>query len=111
MLATSPLRSWVTAVLLGLALTISQPAGIATASEPKGVVFYQSDFGLKDGAVATMRGVTFSVNPTLKLKNVTREFPLFNIWEGAYRLNTTAAFWPGRDGLDLVPTVAGAACT
>ncbi len=88
------LRSWVGAVLFSLALTLAQQAGVASAAEPKGVVVYQSDFGLKDGAVAAMRGVAFSVDPDLTLENLTHEIPPFNIWEGAYRLNTTAPYWP-----------------
>jgi len=66
----------------------------ASAAEPTGVVVYQSDFGLKDGAVSAMRGVAYSVDPTLRLENLTHEIPAFNIWEGAYRLNTTAPYWP-----------------
>jgi S-adenosylmethionine hydrolase len=30
----------------------------------------------------------------LRLENLTHEIPAFNIWEGAYRLNTTAPYWP-----------------
>jgi S-adenosylmethionine hydrolase len=63
-------------------------------AEPKGVVVYQSDFGLKDGAVSAMHGVAFTVDPELRLEDLTHEIPPFNIWEGAYRLNTTAPYWP-----------------
>jgi len=80
------------ACCLGLLFVIA--AGAAHAAEPKGVVVYQSDFGLKDGAVSAMRGVAYSVDPTLRLENLTHEIPAFNIWEGAYRLNTTAPYWP-----------------
>jgi S-adenosylmethionine hydrolase len=38
--------------------------------------------------------VAVSVDPTLRLENLTHEIPAFNIWEGAYRLNTTAPYWP-----------------
>ncbi|MEM7043944.1 MAG: S-adenosyl-l-methionine hydroxide adenosyltransferase family protein [Pseudomonadota bacterium] len=82
------------ALLLGLILITAPLAKIATAAEPNGIVVYQSDFGLKDGAVSAMRGVAHSVDPTLKLENLTHEIPPFNIWEGAYRLNTTAPYWP-----------------
>jgi S-adenosylmethionine hydrolase len=66
----------------------------AVARDTNGVIVYQSDFGLKDGAVAAMRGVALSVDPTLRLENLTHEIPAFDIWEGAYRLNTTAPYWP-----------------
>ena len=64
------------------------------AQDTNGVIVYQSDFGLKDGAVSAMRGVAVSVDPTLRLENLTHEIPAFDIWEGAYRLNTTAPYWP-----------------
>lgn len=94
MQGTLSLRPLVTALFFGLVLIVGREAGIATAAEPQGVVVYQSDFGLKDGAVAAMRGVAFSVDPSLTLENLTHEIPPFNIWEGAYRLNTTAPYWP-----------------
>jgi S-adenosylmethionine hydrolase len=55
---------------------------------------FQSDFGLKDGAVAAMKGVAFSVSPDLQIFDVTHEIPPFNIWEGAYRLNQSVPYWP-----------------
>lgn len=58
------------------------------------IVVYQSDFGLKDGAVSEMKGVALSVSPDLKLYDLTHEIPNFNIWEAAYRLNQTVPYWP-----------------
>lgn len=58
------------------------------------VLVFQSDFGLKDGAVAAMKGVALSVSPDLKMFDLTHEIPPFNIWEAAYRLNQTAMYWP-----------------
>lgn len=55
---------------------------------------FQSDFGLKDGAVSAMKGVAFGVSPELKLFDLTHEIPPYNIWEAAYRLQQTAAYWP-----------------
>ncbi len=55
---------------------------------------FQSDFGLKDGAVACMKGVAFGVNPNLKMFDVTHEIPAYNIWEAAYQLKQTAPYWP-----------------
>jgi S-adenosylmethionine hydrolase len=57
-------------------------------------VVFQTDFGLKDGAVSAMKGVATTVNPDLKLYDLTHEIPPFNIWEGAYRLEQTAPYWP-----------------
>ncbi|MES1161011.1 MAG: SAM-dependent chlorinase/fluorinase, partial [Bacteroidota bacterium] len=58
------------------------------------VVVYQSDFGLKDGAVSEMKGVAIGVSPDLKLFDLTHEIPAYNIWEGAYRLRQTVPYWP-----------------
>jgi hypothetical protein len=58
------------------------------------IVVYQSDFGLKDGAVSEMKGVAMSVSPDLKLFDLTHEIPAYNIWEAAYRLQQTVPYWP-----------------
>jgi S-adenosylmethionine hydrolase len=58
------------------------------------IVVMQSDFGLKDGAVAAMKGVAVGVSPDLKIYDITHEVPAYNIWEAAYRLNQTAVYWP-----------------
>lgn len=55
---------------------------------------FQTDFGLKDGAVAVMKGVVFGVDSDLKMFDLTHEIPPFNIWEAAYRLMMTAGYWP-----------------
>ena len=62
-------------------------------SQNKMVVF-QSDFGLKDGAVSAMKGVAMGVSADLKLFDLTHEIPAYNIWEAAYRLEQTVAYWP-----------------
>ncbi len=57
-------------------------------------VVFQSDFGLKDGAVSAMKGVAVTVSPELKLYDLTHEIPAYNIWEAAYRLEQTVPYWP-----------------
>ncbi|MGH6900879.1 MAG: SAM hydrolase/SAM-dependent halogenase family protein [Geminicoccaceae bacterium] len=69
-------------------------AAPGVAQDPNGIIVYQTDFGLKDGAVSAMRGVAVSVDPALRLENLTHEIPAFDIWQGAYRLSTTAPYWP-----------------
>jgi S-adenosylmethionine hydrolase len=59
-----------------------------------GALVFQTDFGLKDGAVAAMKGVAFGVSKDLRLFDLTHEIPPYNIWEAAYRLNQTAPYWP-----------------
>lgn len=58
------------------------------------ILVFQSDFGLKDGAVSAMKGVAMGVSSDLKLYDVTHEIPAYNIWEASYRLIQTAPYWP-----------------
>lgn len=58
------------------------------------LLVFQTDFGTKDGAVATMKGVAMGVSPDLKLFDLTHEIPAYDIWEAAYRLVQTASYWP-----------------
>jgi S-adenosylmethionine hydrolase len=63
-------------------------------AQERSAVVFQSDFGLRDGAVSAMKGVAFAVDPSLPLFDITHEIPPFNIWEAAYRLKQTAPYWP-----------------
>ncbi len=55
---------------------------------------FQTDFGLEEPAVASMKGVAYGVSRDLRMFDITHEIPVFNIWEAAYRLNQTAKYWP-----------------
>ncbi len=55
---------------------------------------FQTDFGLVDGAVSAMYGVAYSVEPTLKMHDLTHDITPFNIWEASYRLIQTINYWP-----------------
>ncbi|RRB02206.1 SAM hydrolase/SAM-dependent halogenase family protein [Larkinella rosea] len=59
-----------------------------------GILVFQSDFGVKDGAVSAMKGVSLGVSPQLKIVDLTHEIPAFNIWEASYRLLQTAPYYP-----------------
>ena len=65
-----------------------------TAASQNKIVVFQSDFGLKDGAVSAMKGVAMGVSPDLKLFDLTHEIPAYNIWEASYRLEQTVPYWP-----------------
>jgi S-adenosylmethionine hydrolase len=82
--------------LAGTALCLAGLLGTSpiAAQDANGIIVYQSDFGLKDGAVSAMRGVAVAVDPSLRLEDLTHEIPAFDIWQGAYRLNATAPYWP-----------------
>ena len=58
------------------------------------IVVYQSDFGLKDGAVSEMKGVAMGVSSELRLFDLTHEIPAYHIWDAAYRLQQTVPYWP-----------------
>lgn len=54
----------------------------------------QTDFGISDGAVSAMYGVALTVNPSIRIFDLTHDIPQYNIWEGAYRLYQTISYWP-----------------
>lgn len=60
----------------------------------KKLLVLQSDFGLCDGAVSAMYGVSLRVDPTLQIHDLTHEIPQFNVWDGSYRLFQTVPYWP-----------------
>ncbi len=55
---------------------------------------FQTDFGLVDGAVSAMYGVAYSVNPELKMHDLTHDITPYSIWEASYRLIQTISYWP-----------------
>lgn len=54
----------------------------------------QTDFGLEDGAVSAMYGVAHTVNPTIRVENLTHDIPPYDIWVASYRLYQTVKYWP-----------------
>ena len=64
---------------------------VANASDP---LVLQSDFGVKDIAVASMKGVAVGVSRDLDIYDLTHEVPTFNIWEASLRLAQAAEYWP-----------------
>jgi len=55
---------------------------------------FQSDFGTADGAVSAMYGVAFTVEPGLRVFDLTHDIPQYDIWEASYRLVQTIGYWP-----------------
>lgn len=60
----------------------------------KKILVFQTDFGVKDGAVSAMKGVAMGVSSDLKIFDLTHEIPAYNIWEASYRLQQTVQYWP-----------------
>ncbi|WP_153730719.1 SAM hydrolase/SAM-dependent halogenase family protein [Sporosarcina obsidiansis] len=61
-----------------------------------GLLVFQSDFGRFDGAVSAMHGVAATVDPSLRLYEITHQIPQYHIWEASYRLLQTIQYWPPR---------------
>jgi S-adenosylmethionine hydrolase len=80
----------ISVIFLVLCVQLSQPA----FASGNGIVVFQSDFGLRDQAVSAMHGVALGVDKNLKVEDLTHDIPAYNIWEGAYRLDAVADFWP-----------------
>lgn len=68
--------------------------GAMRCSGSKSFVVFQTDFGLKDGAVSSMKGVALTVDEGLGLYDLTHEIPPYNVWEAAYRLHQSLNYWP-----------------
>jgi S-adenosylmethionine hydrolase len=62
-----------------------------------------TDFGVRDGAVAAMKGVACAVDSSLSILDLTHEVKPFDVWEGAYRLYQTHGYW--QDGTVFVVVV------
>ena len=67
---------------------------LALARDTNGMIVLETDFGLKDGAVAAMKGVVLGVDRGLILHDLSHEIPPFDIWAGAYQLDITMPYWP-----------------
>ena len=55
---------------------------------------FQSDFGLNDGAVSAMMGVSYQIDSNLKIESLTHEITPYNIFEASYRLVQPCEYWP-----------------
>lgn len=80
-----------------LVLCISLVCAASSFSQSRkliGPLVFQTDFGLKDGAVSAMKGVAYQVDAALQMFDLTHEIPAYNIWEAAFRLKQTVPYWP-----------------
>jgi len=67
---------------------------LSTASWSQHALVLQSDFGNKDAAVPSMKGVAVGVSADIDIYDLTHEIPVYNIWEASLRLVQTAPYWP-----------------
>ena len=75
-------------------LTLFLLSACATAPVRKSPLVLLTDFGVKDGAVSAMKGVAYTVDPSLVISDLTHEVPPYNIWEAAYRIQQAYRYWP-----------------
>jgi hypothetical protein len=107
----SQTRTWLAALVLLLGLL---PVTRTRAADS--ALVFLTDFSVRDGAVSAMKGVAFGVDPRLPQFDITHEIPPFNVWEGAFRLQQAAPFWPSNTvfvcvvdpgvGTDRLPVVS-----
>ena len=60
----------------------------------RNILVLQSDFGLNDGAVSAMYGVSKIVDKDLEIHDLTHGVTPFQVMEGSYRLFQTVKYWP-----------------
>jgi len=58
------------------------------------LLVFQSDFGLLEGTVSQMYGVSAKVDPTLRMYDITHNISKFNTWEASYSLYQSCHAWP-----------------
>jgi S-adenosylmethionine hydrolase len=83
--------------LLVMCATLISLDSLTAAGQDHGklnALVLQSDFGNKDAAVPSMKGVAVGVSPDIGVYDLTHEIPVFDIWEASLRLDQTAPYWP-----------------
>ena len=58
------------------------------------LLVFQTDFGLDDGAISAMEGVSYSVSRELNIRHLTHNIPQYNIFDASYRLYQAINYWP-----------------
>ena len=81
--------------ILALGLWLVAPAPAAAAErDTNGMLVLETDFGVRDGAVAAMKGVALGVDRGLVVHDLTHDIPPFDVWSGGYQLDITMPYWP-----------------
>ncbi len=58
------------------------------------LLVFQSDFGLLEGTVSQMYGISAKVDPTLRMYDITHNISKFNTWQASYSLYQSCHAWP-----------------
>lgn len=57
-------------------------------------IILMSDYGLKEKFVSCLKGVIYSVDPEIRVFDLTHDIEPFNIWQASYALATAINYWP-----------------
>ena len=68
---------------------------MAAKSKPS-VITLTTDFGLNDYFAGVMKGVIFSINPDVKIVDITHAVSPFNVKEGAFLINDFYSYFPSK---------------
>jgi S-adenosyl-L-methionine hydrolase (adenosine-forming) len=60
----------------------------------KKIITLITDFGTKAGYVGAFKGVILKINPEVSIVDITHEVNPFDVWEGAWVLNSCYEFFP-----------------
>ena len=66
----------------------------ADAEESRRALVLSSDFGTTERFVASMKGVALSVDPDLRVHDLTHHIEPHNIWQASHVLTGTIEYWP-----------------
>lgn len=69
-------------------------ASTAAAQSSSGTILFLTDFGIRDGAVAVCKGVMWSIDPALRVVDLTHEIPPYDIETAGEVLEQAIPFYP-----------------
>ncbi len=94
-------------VLITLLAAFTLHAGAADDSAPPPTVVFMTDFGVVDDSVALCKGVMYSIEPHLRIVDLTHQVTPFSILDGARFLYGATPYYPPRTVFVVVidPTV------
>lgn len=78
--------------LIALTFLFISAIALTVAADP--TVVFMSDFGVVDDSVAICKGVMLTVEPSLRIIDLTHEVPVFSILDGARFLAGAAPYYP-----------------
>src|ERR1700688_1380936 len=90
-----PVAAFITVitVLFAAMLVLAAPAGAQAAKYPPTIVF-MTDFGVLDDSVAICKGVMYSIDPELRIVDLTHQVTPFSILDGARYLFGATPYYP-----------------